>query len=85
MFGCQDNSGSPWPGTFIRNNRGNVRTRYIGGSAKDYDLGQINNIIELPEQTPPNKNVYNYNNGGKTHTWGTSLFCLFNSADKTVV
>lgn len=85
MFGCQDNSGSPWPGTFIRNNRGNIQARYIGGSAKDNILGQINNIIELPEQTPPNKNVYNYNNGGKTHTWGTSLFCLFNSADKTVV
>jgi hypothetical protein len=57
--------------------------RYIGGSSKDNALGAMDNDIELTEKTPPAKNVYNYNNGGKTHTWGTSLFCIFNSQDKT--
>ena len=83
IFGCQDNTGSPWPGTFIRINSGNVQGRYIGGSGKDNTLGQVGNIIELTEKTSPNKNVYSYNNSGRTHTWGTSLFCIFNSQDKT--
>jgi hypothetical protein len=83
MFGCQDNTGSPWPGTFIRTNSNNVQSRYIGGSGKDNTLGTVGNDIELTEKTPPSKNVYNYNNSGKTHTWGTSLFCVFNNQAKT--
>ena len=83
IFGCQDNTGSPWPGTFIRISSTNMVGRYIGGSGKDNVLGQLGNDIELTEKTPPSKNVYNYNNGGLTHTWGTSLFCAFNSQDKT--
>lgn len=83
IFGCQDNTGSPWPGTFIRVSSTNMVGRYIGGSGKDNVLGQLGNDIELTEKTPPSKNVYNYNNGGLTHTWGTSLFCAFNSQDKT--
>jgi hypothetical protein len=83
IFGCQDNTGSPWPGTFIRINSNNVQGRYIGSSGKDNTLGQLGNIIEFTEKTPPSKNVYNYNNGGKTHTWGTSLFCVFNNQAKT--
>lgn len=85
IFSCQDNTGSPWPGTFIRILGGttNIMGRYIGGSAKDNTIGQIGNIIELTEKTSPNKNVYDYNNNGRTHTWGTSLFCIFNSQDKT--
>ncbi len=84
IFGCQDNTGSPWPGTFIRiaGNGTDMQGRYIGGSGKDNTLGRVNNIIELTEKTSPNKNVYNYNNSGRTHTWGTSLFCIFNSQNK---
>jgi hypothetical protein len=83
IFGCQDNTGSPWPGTFLRINADKVRGRYIGGANKDNDIAPLGNIIELTEKTPPSKNVYNYNNSGKTHTWGTSLFCIFNNQAKT--
>ena len=85
IFGCQDNTGSPWPGTFIRQDGSNNRSigRYIGGTAKDNVLGNFNTIVELSEKTPPAKNVYNYNNSSRTHTWGTSLFCIFNSQNKT--
>lgn len=84
IFGCQDNTGSPWPGTFIRRNGNtNVQGRYIGGSAKDNTIGYLGNIIELTEKTPPSKNVYNYNNSGKVHSWGTSLFCAFADANGT--
>lgn len=83
IFGCQENV-SPWPGTFIRRNGNtNVQGRYIGGSAKDNTIGYLGNIIELTEKTPPNKNVYNYNNSGKVHSWGTSLFCAFADANGT--
>lgn len=83
IFGCQDITGSPWPGTFIRMSGSNMVGRYIGGSGKDNTLGKLGNDIELTEKTPPSKNVYNYNNGGLTHTWGTSLFCVFNNQAKT--
>lgn len=87
IFGCQDNTGSPWPGTFIRRNTGSqaqqVFGRYIGGTNKDNHIGYIGSITELTEKTPPNKNVTNFNNSGKIHTWGTSLLCAFNSQDKT--
>lgn len=85
IFGCQDNTGSPWPGTFIRISSSNITGRYIGNSGKDNILGQVGNDIELTEKTSPSKNVYNYNNGGKTHTWGTSLFCIFNNQAKTTM
>ena len=87
LFGCQ-NTTSPWPGTFIRMNTTsstNTIGRYIGGSNKDNNLGNNGTDIELPVQTAPNKNVTSLNNGGQTHTWGTSLFCAFNSQDKTQV
>ena len=88
VFGCQSNTGSPWPGTFIRKGTGSQSSRYvgryIGGNSKDYYMGTFGEILELTEKTPPAKNVYNYSNGGKTHTWGTSLFCIFDSKDKTV-
>ena len=84
IFGCQDNTGSHWPGTFIRRNGNtNVQGRYIGGSNKDNTIGYLGNIIELTEKTPPSKNVYNYNNSGKVHSWGTSLFCAFADANGT--
>lgn len=83
IFGCQDNTGSPWPGTFIRVSSSNMTGRYIGGSGKDNILGNLGTDIELTEKTPPSKNVYNLNNSNKTHTWGTSLFCVFNNQDKT--
>lgn len=87
LFGCQ-NTSSPWPGTFIRMNTPtatNTLGRYIGGNAKDNNLGNNGTDIELPVQTAPNKNVTNLNNSNQTHTWGTSLFCTFNSQDKTQV
>ena len=87
LFGCQTTS-NPWPGTFIRMNSidaNNVIGRYIGGSNKDNTLGNINAILELPVRTAPDKNVYNLNNSNQTHRWGTSLFCTFNSEDKTSV
>lgn len=83
IFGCQDNTGSPWPGTFIRVSSSSMSGRYIGGSGKDNVIGTVGSDIELTEKTPPAKNVYNYNNSGRTHTWGTSLFCIFNNQAKT--
>jgi hypothetical protein len=84
IFGCQENV-KPWPGTFIRRegNNNNVIGRYIGGSAKDNTLGQMGNVIELSPKDASNMNVYNLNNSNKTHTWGTSLFCIFNNQAKT--
>lgn len=87
FFGCQ-NTTSPWPGTFIRMTQTTATTvtgRYIGANVKDNNLGGVNTVIELPVQTSPNKNLYNLNNSSRTHTWGTSLFCTFNSQDKTSV
>lgn len=87
LFGCQTTS-KPWPGTFIRMNSidaNNVIGRYIGGSSKDNTLGNKNAILELPVRTAPDKNVHNLNNSNQTHRWGTSLFCTFNSEDKTSV
>ena len=85
IFACQDPNISPWPGTFIRRtaNSNNVVGRYIGGTAKDNTIGQVNTIIELPIQTPPNKNVTNLSNSGKTHSYGTSLFCIFGDTNNT--
>jgi uncharacterized protein YjdB len=87
IFGCQDNTGSPWPGTFIRKNtsNNNMVGRYIGGIAKDNTLGQMGNDIELSPKDAPNMNVYDLNNSNKTHTWGTSLFCIFNNQAKTAM
>lgn len=85
IFACQDPNTNPWPGTFIRrtSSSNNVVGRYIGGTAKDNTIGQANNIIELPVQTPPNKNVTNLSNSGKTHNYGTSLFCIFGDTNNT--
>ena len=84
LFGCQ-NQTNPWPGTFIRKGiNGNVNAivgRYIGGSAKDNTIGSANNIIELPVQTSPNKNVTNLNNNNSTHQFSTSLFCAFSNTN----
>ena len=84
LFGCQTAS-SPYPGTFIRKNAsGNyVQGRYIGGSNKDNNIGNTGEIIELPVQTSPNKNVYNINNQSTTHSFGTSLFCAFSDTNNT--
>jgi hypothetical protein len=87
LFGCQTQS-SPWPGTFIRMDAADATTvtgRYIGANVKDNNLGATNTIIELTEKTSPNKNVYNFNNSGRTHNWGTSLFCTFDNEAKTSV
>lgn len=87
IFGCQTSS-SPWPGTFIRMNSAtatNVTGRYIGANVKDNNLGAVDTVLELTAKTSPNKNVYNLNNSGKTHTWGTSLFCTFNDQAKTSI
>lgn len=87
LFGCQTTS-SPWPGTFIRLNSDTATTvtgRYIGANVKDNNLGNKDTIIELPVRTAPDRNVYNLNNSGRTHRWGTSLFCTFESEDKTSV
>ena len=87
LFGCQTTS-NPWPGTFIRLNSDTATTvtgRYIGANTKDYNLGNKNTIIELPVRTAPDRNVYNLNNSSRTHRWGTSLFCTFDSEDKTSV
>ena len=85
MFNCQDPNNSPWPGTFIRKNNSGVDItgRYIGGTAKDNTIGQLNQIIELPVQTPPNKNVTNLNNNNSTHQYGAGLFCSFSDANNT--
>ena len=79
IFACQDSDNDPWPGTFVRVNSssGKVIGRYTGGTAKDNTLGNIGTDIELPVQTPPNKNVTNLNNNNSTHQYGTSLFCAF--------
>jgi hypothetical protein len=61
----------------------NTIGRYIGGTGKDNTLGNNNTDIELPVQTVPNRNVTNLNNGGKTHSWSTSLFCAFSDASGT--
>jgi hypothetical protein len=83
IFGCQENN-TPWPGTFIRVSGNNMVGRYIGNIYnKDNPLGQIGNDIELTPKDAPNRNVYNLNNSNKTHTWGTSLFCIFNNQAKT--
>lgn len=84
LFGCQNQS-SPWPGTFIRKNVGNdqVTGRYIGGSNKDNVIEYRTHLAELPVQTSPNKNVTNLNNQGRTHTFGTSLFCAFSDTSNT--
>ena len=87
LFGCQTTS-NPWPGTFIRLNSNTATTvtgRYIGANKKDNNLGNKNTIIELPVRTAPDKNLYNLNNSGKTHRWGTSLFCTFENENKTEV
>ena len=81
MFNCQDPNNNPWPGTYIRkNNSGtSITGRYIGGTAKDNTIGQLDQIIELPVQTPPNKNVTNLNNNNSTHQYGAGLFCSFSN------
>lgn len=82
LFCCQDPNNSPWPGTFIRmdlTKNTNVMGRYIGGTAKDNVLGSQNELIELPVQTPPDKNVKNLNNNNSTHMYGTALFCSFSN------
>ncbi len=87
IFSCQNTSTSPWPGTFIRteDSKGSnkVNGRWIGANQKDPLLGYINTDIELPVQTPPDKNVYSLNNSGQTHTYGTSLFCVFTDSNNT--
>ena len=85
MFNCQDPNNSPWPGTYIRkNNSGsNITGRYIGGSSKDNTIGQLDQIVELPVQTSPNKNVTNINNNNSTHQYGAGLFCSFSDTNNT--
>lgn len=85
MFNCQDPNNNPWPGTFIRKNASgsNITGRYIGGTQKDNTIGQLDNIIELPVQTSPNKNVTNINNNNSTHLYGTGLFCSFSDTNNT--
>ena len=79
MFNCQDPNNNPWPGTYIRRSSNNVVGRYIGGSNKDNTIGQLGNVIELAEKTPPDKNVTNLNNNNSTHLFGTGLFCSFSN------
>lgn len=79
MFNCQDPNNNPWPGTYIRRNSNNVVGRYIGGSNKDNTIGQLGNVIELAEKTPPDKNVTSLNNNNSTHLFGTCLFCSFSN------
>lgn len=83
IFGCQKDV-NPYPGTFIRkhSSKNQIQFRYIAGSNKDNYSGGCNQIIELPEQTPPNKNVYT-SVGNDTHNWGTSLFCYFKNSSNT--
>ena len=82
IFGCQENI-SPYPGTFIRKMSDEVRGRYIGGTDRDNIIGTLGTLIELPVQTAPNRNVTDLNNSNMTHTWGTSLFCIFTDANRT--
>lgn len=81
IFNCQNPNNNPWPGTFIRkaDSGTNVVGRYIGGTAKDNTIGQLDQIIELPVQTSPNKNVTNLNNNNSTHQYGAGLFCSFSN------
>ena len=84
MFSSQDTATDPWPGNFIRKSSNKVRGRYIGGSAKDNDFANIGDIVELPVQTAPSKNVTNLNNSNNvTHQYGTSLFCAFSDTNNT--
>ena len=85
IFNCQNPNTSPWPGTFIRktDKSATVVGRYIGGTAKDNTLGQLDQIIELPVQTPPNKNVTNLNNNNTTHQYGAGLLCSFSDINNT--
>lgn len=83
MFNCQDSNNNPWPGTYIRRNQSNVIGRYIGGTAKDNIIGHLGDIIELPVQTSPNKNVTNLNNNSLTHQYGAGLFCSFSDTNNT--
>lgn len=85
IFNCQDPNNNPWPGTFIRkaDTGTNVTGRYIGGTAKDNVIGQLDNIVELPVQTLPNKNVTNIFNNNRTHLYGTGLFCSFSNTSNT--
>jgi hypothetical protein len=48
VFGCQKDV-NPYPGTFIRRSNNNVVGRYVGANVKDNTIGQVGNIIELPE------------------------------------
>ena len=85
LFGCQ-NQTNPWPGTFIRMAQATdayTQGRYIGGSYKDNRLGDNGTVIELQVQTAPSKNVYNLNNSNRTHSFGTSLFCVFTDTNNT--
>lgn len=85
MFSNQDPNTSPWPGVFIRLGGNNtVVGRYIGGTAKDNTIGYLNNVIELPVQTSPNRNVTNFNNpNNTTHNYKASLFCSFADTNDT--
>lgn len=83
IFNCQDSNNNPWPGTYIRRNKSNVVGRYIGGSAKDNTIGTLGNLIELPVQTSPSKNVTNLNNNGGTHQYGAGLFCSYSDTNNT--
>ena len=85
IFNCQDPNNNPWPGTYIRkNNSGTgITGRYIGGTNKDNTIGQLDEIIELPVQTPPNKNVTNLNNNNTTHQYGAGLLCSFSDINNT--
>ena len=88
IFACQDPA-SPYPGTFVRmpggTGKGTVVGRYIGGNKKDNTIGRTNDIIELPVQTPPNKNVTNLSNSNRTHSYGTSLLCVFSDLNNTAI
>ena len=85
MFSNQDPNNSPWPGVFIRreNNKNRIQCRYIGGTEKDNYFATLGTIVELPVQTPPNKNVTNIYNNGKTHLYGASLFCGFSDTNNS--
>lgn len=85
IFSCQDPNANPWPGTYIRKekNTNRIQGRYIGGSAKDNYFAMLGTIVELPVQTPPNKNVTNIFNNNRTHLYGTSLFCGFSNTSNS--
>lgn len=83
IFNCQDPNNNPWPGTYIRRSGTNVIGRYIGGGSKDNTLGSLGSVIELPVQTPPNKNVTNLNNNNSTQQYGAGLFSSFSDTNNT--